>query len=183
VVDRLRSSAGDGDPRVVQLSIGESASMEHLAELIEATTSAIGPDQVVQIDPAELVARAATDPDPLLEGLAAEEGRADRAIPTRAELLALPPARRRSVLRRFVCDALASVLGLSEEGRRSIDAARPIDAFGLDSLMTMELFMGLGRDLRLEIEAHWFATGPSLEDVAEVLLEHLEGDGASRSPS
>jgi acyl transferase domain-containing protein/NADPH:quinone reductase-like Zn-dependent oxidoreductase/acyl carrier protein len=183
VVDRLRSSAGDGDPRVVQLSIGESASMERLAELIEATTSAIGPDQVVQIDPAELVARAATDPDPLLEGLSAEEGRADRAIPTRAELLALPPARRRSVLRRFVCDALASVLGLSEEGRRSIDAARPIDAFGLDSLMTMELFMGLGRDLRLEIEAHWFTTGPSLEDVAEVLLEHLEGDGASRSPS
>jgi acyl carrier protein len=77
-------------------------------------------------------------------------------------------------MQRFVCDALASVLGLSEEQRLAIDVGSQLDEVGLDSLMTMELFMGLGRGLNLDIAAGWFDSVPSLAAIAAVLVERLE---------
>ncbi len=40
--------------------------------------------------------------------------------------------------------------------------------------MTMELFMGLGRDFELEVAANWFDAVPSLASIAAVLLERLD---------
>jgi acyl carrier protein len=92
----------------------------------------------------------------------------------RAELLSLTPPERRTTMQQFVCDALAGVLGLSEEQRLAIDIGSQLDEVGLDSLMTMELFMGLGRGLDLDITADWFDLIPSLAAIAAVLVERLE---------
>lgn len=55
-----------------------------------------------------------------------------------------------------------------------MDLESPIDSLGLESLMTMELFMGMGRDLQLEIKADWFGVGSTLGLIAVVLMERLE---------
>jgi acyl carrier protein len=75
---------------------------------------------------------------------------------------------------RFVRDALATVLSLGERERETLDLGRPLDRLGLDSLMTMELFLGLSRDLELEIEPDWFGAMPSAAEVSTVLLDRLE---------
>jgi acyl carrier protein len=75
---------------------------------------------------------------------------------------------------RFVGDALATVLSLGEREREALDLARPLDQLGLDSLMMMELFMGISRELELEIARDWFPSAPSAADVSAVLLEQLE---------
>jgi hypothetical protein len=46
--------------------------------------------------------------------------------------------------------------------------------------MRMELFVGLSRELRLEIAAEWFPPDPTGEDVARVLLEQLERAAGAR---
>jgi acyl carrier protein len=78
---------------------------------------------------------------------------------------------------RFVGDSLATVLSLGERDRAALDLARPLDQLGLDSLMMMELFLGLSRELALEIAREWFPHNPSAADVSAVLVEQLTREG------
>ena len=113
-------------------------------------------------------------PSPILAELRQGSESRQRSHLLRAELLSLTPPERRTTMQQFVCETLAGVLGLSEEQRLALDVGSQLDAVGLDSLMTMELFMGLGRDLDLDIAADWFDSVPSLAAIAAVLVERLE---------
>jgi acyl carrier protein len=128
----------------------------------------------VMLSDADLSSRLADAPSPLLAQLRHESEGRMRSELLRAEMLSMSPPERRSSMQRFVCDTLAGVLSLSEEQRLGLDVGSQLDAVGLDSLMTMELFIGMGRDLELEIAADWFSTSPSLSDIAAVLIEQLE---------
>jgi acyl carrier protein len=94
----------------------------------------------------------------------------------------LTPPERRAALLRHVREELAGVLGLSVERRDELDPGLRLDALGLDSLMTMELFMGLGRGLELALAADWFTPGPTLAEIAQVLARRLEASLAGGAP-
>ena len=68
---------------------------------------------------------------------------------------------------------LGGVLGLGEAEAEALDASRALDGLGLDSLMTLELFTGLARQLELEIGRDWFASIPTLGEVAATLTERF----------
>ncbi len=130
--------------------------------------------QLILMSDTELSTRLRDAPSPLLSELESGNESRRRSRLLRAEIISLAPAERRTTMNAFVCDSLAGVQGLSEEQRAALDMASPLDSLGLDSLMTMELFMGMGRDLELEITADWFAAGPTLSQIAIVLIERLE---------
>ena len=73
-----------------------------------------------------------------------------------------------------VFGALAGVLALSDEQREAVDVSSKIDEIGLDSCMTLEFFLGVGRDLELEIGSNWFEDVPTLAEIADVLIEQVE---------
>lgn len=177
-LDRLTlAGAGDGRGRAIGVSIAGAVGDEidpgnvlRAFERIWQNCSAS--DQLVLLPAAERAERLARAPSPLMAGLAAA-GSARRAF-DRAGFLALTPPERRAAMVRHVVDELAGVLSLGAERRERLDPASRLDALGLDSLMTMELFMGLGRSLELPLAADWFPPGPTLMEIAQVLVRRLE---------
>ena len=81
----------------------------------------------------------------------------------------------------FVFAELGAVLSLSPAQRDALSAASRLDTLGLDSLMSLELFMGLGRSLELEITPDWFESIPTLAEIAAKLAERYAA--AARSAS
>ncbi len=180
-VDRLRLA--DGSARSGVLSVAEDADPERVAEILgRALEGMESHSEHVLLEAEEIARRRLATPPPLLAELAADAGAARRAPLPRAELLALAPPQRIRAMRELVVGSIAGVLGLSEQDREALDVSSRLDELGLDSLMTLEVFVGLGRDLELEIAADWFEPGPRLSDIADVLLERLEGaDGSTPS--
>ena len=131
-------------------------------------------DQLVHLDPVERAERARRAPSPLLAALAEKESGAGIRAFDRVRYRDLTPPERRAAMLRHVVDELAGVLGLGAEGRERIDAGGRLDALGLDSLMTMELFMGLSRGLDLPLTADAFPAGPTLSEIAQVLVRRLD---------
>ena len=180
-VDRLALSgaragaAGIESARCLGLSLGRDATAASVVRAFERVwrTRAIR-DQLVLISPSEQSERLARAPSPLLASLAAAPSGAEARAFDRAGFLGLSPPERRAALLRHVREELAGVLGLGTERRDELDPALRLDALGLDSLMTMELFMGLGRGLELPLAADWFTPGPTLAEIAQVLVRRLE---------
>ena len=83
-------------------------------------------------------------------------------------------------MQRLVLAELASVLGLSDAQHEALEPGSRLDTLGLDSLMSLELFMGLGRSLELEITPDWFESIPTLAEIGARLAERyvLAGSGA-----
>ncbi|MFO0688071.1 MAG: beta-ketoacyl synthase N-terminal-like domain-containing protein [Myxococcota bacterium] len=177
-LDRLTlAGASDGRGRAIGVSIGGAVGDEidpgnvlRAFERIWQNCSAS--DQLVLLPAGERAEWLARAPSPLMAGLAAA-GAARRAF-DRTGFLALTPPERRAAMVRHVVDELAGVLSLGAERRERLDPASRLDALGLDSLMTMELFMGLGRSLELPLAADWFPPGPTLVEIAQVLVKRLE---------
>ncbi|MBY0399170.1 zinc-binding dehydrogenase, partial [Myxococcota bacterium] len=177
-LDRLTlAGASRGRGRVIGVSIGSGVGDEIDAgnvlrafERIWQNCSAS--DQLVLLPAGERAERLARAPSPLMSGLAAV-GDERRAF-DRAGFLALSPPERRAAMVRHVVEELAGVLSLGFERRERLDPGSRLDALGLDSLMTMELFMGLGRSLELPLAADWFPSGPTLVEIAQVLVKRLE---------
>jgi len=177
-LDRLTlAGASRGRGRAIGVSIGGAVGDEidpgnvlRAFERIWQNCSAS--DQLVLLPAGEQAERLARAPSPLMAGLAAA-GAARQAF-DRAGFLAQTPPERRAAMLRHVVEELASVLGLGAERRERLEPASRLDALGLDSLMTMELFMGLGRSLELALAADWFPPGPTLAEIAQVLVKRLE---------
>ncbi|HEB89538.1 MAG TPA: acyltransferase domain-containing protein [Deltaproteobacteria bacterium] len=181
IVDRLLLSDGGNAGRSLSLSVDREVAAERVIEVIEAAMldDACGGNrgtvgQFVLMSPADRSRRLTEAPSPLLSTLQLESGIRQRSDLLRSELMTWTPTERLKRMERFVCDSLASVLGLSEEKVPTLDVRSRLDAVGLDSLMTMELFMGLGRDLGLEIAADWFDSIPSLAEIAATLVDRFE---------
>jgi acyl transferase domain-containing protein/D-arabinose 1-dehydrogenase-like Zn-dependent alcohol dehydrogenase/acyl carrier protein len=174
-VDRLLLSNTRDADRSIGISVGRDVAPERVIQVLEkAIVDDLSEAQVVVLSDDDLSARLAETPSPILAELRQGSESRQRSHLLRAELLSLTPPERRTTMQQFVCETLAGVLGLSEEQRLALDVGSQLDAVGLDSLMTMELFMGLGRDLDLDIAADWFDSVPSLAAIAAVLVERLE---------
>lgn len=144
------------------------------SEGLAATESIDAGFGLVLLDEAERQLREAAGPSPYL-ALLGDTGEASGSRRfTRAELAAMTPPERRVAMQSLVVAELATVLGLSESAREALDPASRLDTLGLDSLMSLELFMGLGRALELEIAADWFDSVPSLSEIASTLAERAE---------
>ena len=183
-VDRLLLENTRDDQRSLSISVGDDVAPQRVNEALERAVFGTLPfSQLVLLSEVDLSSRLVDAPSPILTELRQANVTRQRTDLLRAELISLAPPERRTMMRQFVCDALAGVLGLSEEQRSALDVESQLDAVGLDSLMTMEFFMGMGRDLQLEIAADWFESGPSLADIAAVLVERLEEAANARATS
>lgn len=173
--DRLMLSDVADAARSVGISVGRDIPPRRVIQVLERAIVGDMPEsQVVVLTDEDLARRLAKAPAPILAELQLGSESRQRSYLLRAELISLTPPERRLTMQQFVCDTLAGVLGLSEDQRLALDVGSQLDAVGLDSLMTMELFVGMGRDLDLEIAADWFESVPSLADIAAVLVERLE---------
>jgi len=183
-VDRLLlSNAGDVG-RSICVSVGLDVAPKRVTQLLErAIVAGLTESQIVVLSDAALSRHFEAASSPFLAELQQGSENRQRSHLLRAELLSLKPPARRTTMQQFVCDTLAGVLGLSEDQRLALDVGSRLDELGLDSLMTMEFFMGMGRDLGLALVADWFHAVPSLADVAAVLVERLEEVASAKDAS
>jgi acyl transferase domain-containing protein/NADPH:quinone reductase-like Zn-dependent oxidoreductase/acyl carrier protein len=178
-IDRLLLAALDGTSiRSSGLSVSDEIAPARIVPLLERSIQEQATGSVwVSLDPEEVESRALASASPLFAELEVSVRTKAGASSLRQEVLSLAAGERRRSMDRFVGDSLATVLSLGERDRAALDLARPLDQLGLDSLMMMELFLGLSRELELEIAREWFPHNPSAADVSAVLVEQLTREG------
>ena len=96
------------------------------------------------------------------------------ATVAREDLLALDPAARAEAVRERLRAHAGAVLRLDPA---TLDVREPLTAFGVDSLMAVELKNRVDRDLGLSVPLVHYLDGSGIDRLAEVLLE---GVGAAR---
>jgi myxalamid-type polyketide synthase MxaB len=118
---------------------------------------------------------------PLFRELASESGSAwgrksasAGGEPLRGELLSRPPGERRERLRSYLIDKLAQVIGCAPD---QVDSHQPLNALGLDSLMSIELKNGVEAALGISMPIARFLEGPTLEQLADDALALLAQSG------
>jgi phthiocerol/phenolphthiocerol synthesis type-I polyketide synthase D len=119
---------------------------------------------------------------PLLCELASEE--ADVPLQTgppgdkRDALLAAEPAARHQLLRSYLSEQVARVLGLSVS---KLDVEQPLSNLGLDSLMAVELKNRIAVDLDVNVPMVKFLQGPSVAQAATQILDQLTAELSTSS--
>ncbi len=98
-----------------------------------------------------------------------------------------PVSLRRSVLSEYVCDQAARTIGLpgGQGNHTAIDPAVPLQEYGLDSLMAVELRNLLGAACGMTLPATLLFDHPSVNAVVDYLVANVPGlaepPGAERS--
>jgi len=158
--------------RWLDLSVGDVGGFEDMLQVCADHLTGISRgDSLVLVGPAERTARSKS---PLFSELG-ESGTSGEATGLSvAEWLALPAHERGASMQAQVVSELASVLGMDEEARDSLEGTMRLDQLGLDSLMTLELFMSLSRHFHLEIRQDWFDSIPTIAEIARTLAERVE---------
>lgn len=90
----------------------------------------------------------------------------------RERILSAPVEERSQLLRDFLQQQIAAVVGASVE---ALDAAMPITSLGIDSLMAVEIRNRLDKNLRLSMTVASILEGPSILQMAQTLGEQLDG--------
>jgi phthiocerol/phenolphthiocerol synthesis type-I polyketide synthase C len=123
---------------------------------------------------------------PVLAELVREDGaRAPDAAPAARKLngaavVAAPAAERQGMLESHLRGEVARVLGLSAA---RLDVQRPLNTMGIDSLMAVELKNRVEADLGVTLPLIRLIQGPSVADLASLLLEQLgNGEAAPSAP-
>ena len=120
---------------------------------------------------------------PLLSQLASEEAevplRAGHPGEKREALLAAQPAARHQILRSYLSEQVARVLGLSAS---RLDVEQPLSNLGLDSLMAVELKNRIAVDLGVNVPMVKFLQGPSVAQAANQILDQLTAELAASLP-
>jgi NADPH:quinone reductase-like Zn-dependent oxidoreductase/acyl carrier protein len=122
------------------------------------------------------VHRAAADA-PLLADLAGEESPAEQATArdgasAGAAMLAAPPAERQRLVEVHLQREVARVLGLPVS---KLDVNQPLSTLGIDSLMAVELKNRIESDLQVAVPLIKVIQGPSVAELAALLLSQLAG--------
>ncbi len=82
----------------------------------------------------------------------------------------MPQERRKELLLSFLKDKVARVLGSSPD---KVDLTKPLTEVGLDSLMAVELRNWVEGELRVSLPIAELLQGPSVDRLADLLLEQL----------
>ena len=88
----------------------------------------------------------------------------------RASLMRMEPEQRLQAVQQAVCEGVAQVLGLDPA---KVDCQRRLDQLGFASLMAVELQHVLRERTGLEVSAMDMMQGPSVADLAKVLLTRV----------
>jgi len=108
---------------------------------------------------------------PLLSELAREEAdnssQAGHRGEKRNSILAAEPAERLALIRSYLTELVARVLGQSAS---KVNVQQPLSNLGLDSLMAVELKNRIAVDLGVNVPIVTFLSGPSVEQAASQLL-------------
>lgn len=149
-----------------------------LAELIARGAS--GVIGVLDVDWPRIARQAGVRPSaPLQVLVAAAEASADAsakgeaaALPAYAAVLAgTPAAERPRLLRRFVQEQLAKVMGMGDADQ--IDPGEPLFNLGLDSLMALELMVLLETNLGITLTESLVFEHPTIDDLTAYFLSLL----------
>src|SRR3990172_9396887 len=98
----------------------------------------------------------------------------------RAAILDAEPSERRALMEDSIRDQEARVLGASP---KEIDVEKSLSDLGVDSLMAVELRNWIERDLRLDLPAVELLRGPSVLQLADVLLDQVSKLDSAPEPA
>jgi acyl transferase domain-containing protein/acyl carrier protein len=117
---------------------------------------------------------------PLLSELVREEVEvprpAGRKSARRDALLAAEPAERRQLVRSYLSEQVARVLGLNPS---KLDVQQPLSHLGMDSLMAVELKNRIAVDLGVNVPVVKFLQGFSADQAATQVLDQLAAEVAN----
>jgi acyl carrier protein len=85
-------------------------------------------------------------------------------------LMAASPDERPVMLRAFIIERIATILGRAND---QIDPAQPLNAIGFDSLMAGELSLDIEDAMGIIIPMERFRDVPTIDLITALLLEHL----------
>ncbi len=88
----------------------------------------------------------------------------------RNALMAAEPIERQQLLKSYLCEQVARVLGASAA---KLDSSKPLTNLGLDSLMAVELSNRIKSDLSVDVPTMKLMRGPSISQLAGELIEKL----------
>ncbi|MBD2773048.1 type I polyketide synthase [Iningainema tapete] len=88
----------------------------------------------------------------------------------RDTLVSAPPAERQQLLEFRITEQVAKILGFSTS---RLDIAESLTSLGLDSLMAIELRSWLNKETELNLSIMSIMQGPSISQLAELMLEEL----------
>ena len=89
--------------------------------------------------------------------------------------MAVEPGKRKKVVEDFLKEQMARVLRSSPD---KIDIHQPLTSLGIDSLMAVELKNRVETDLELKIPVTALLQGPTLSQLATLLLDQLAPQAA-----
>jgi len=92
----------------------------------------------------------------------------------REDLAALNPDKRLERLQQELAGKLARILDTSPE---KLDVSRPIDSFGLDSLMLTDFQISIVRALEVNVPLIKLLKGPSITSLSREVLDQMDRDG------
>ncbi|MFM9435327.1 phthiocerol/phenolphthiocerol synthesis type-I polyketide synthase C [Janthinobacterium sp. CG_23.3] len=95
------------------------------------------------------------------------------SVLSRGELLAMSAQERQHCLQRHLGAHLAKSLGIAAH---DIEAARPINTLGIDSLMALEIKNRIESELQVALPIVKFLEGANITEIASVLREEIERD-------
>ena len=94
----------------------------------------------------------------------------------RADILAAPASRREALVAAFLRQQIAKVLRVEAA---KIEAARPLNELGLDSLTAFEVKNRVESELALSLPVSRFLQQPTVNSLAAAILEKLGEEGAA----
>jgi acyl transferase domain-containing protein len=89
------------------------------------------------------------------------------------DILALTEAERLPYVETFLCNQVAEILGFAPD---NLDTHQPLANLGIDSLMALELKNWAESHLGVSVPVVLFLEGPSITDLANILLEKLTSE-------
>ncbi|MDB5362897.1 MAG: putative fatty acid synthase transrane protein [Rhodospirillales bacterium] len=84
----------------------------------------------------------------------------------------------RAIVAGLVASEVARIFRLSAD---EIDVARPLDELGMDSMMSLDLRMGIEKRFSVELPVVAISAGVSVNDLASRLIVGLRSDGGGKS--
>jgi len=108
----------------------------------------------------------------------AEGGDMAADIDLAAQIVGKTEGEARTIVAGLVASEVARIFRLSAE---EIDVARPLDELGMDSMMSLDLRMGIEKRFSVELPVVAISAGVSVNDLASRLIVGLRSDGGGKS--